>query len=303
MSSLAIWKHQPQKLWLRRALFQIHLWTGLAVGLYIVVISVSGSILVYRSELRQAFEPEPRYVTVAGIRMTEEELTTTALQLYPDHSVSRVILRDDPTRAATVTLTLDGAPRQLLFNPYTGDDLGHRLPLGYRLTTWMLDLHDNLLYGNTGRRLNGIGSVTLTLLALTGAVIWWPGRERWAKSIAIDWKSGWRRINWSLHSASGFWFVLFVLMWAITGIYLTIPEPFNMLADAVEPVDEVTFEPRVVDTVLYWIATVHFGRFGGWATKITWFTIGFIPPFLFVTGAIMWWNRVVRPRFITETKR
>ena len=92
-------------------------------------------------------------------------------------------------------------------------------------------------------------------------------------------------------------------MWALTGIYLTIPEPFNALADAVEPIDEVTFEPRVVDTVLYWFATVHFGRFGGWATKIIWFAIGFIPPLLFITGAIMWWNRVVRPRIMTEIKR
>lgn len=57
MSETATWKHQPQKLWLRRALFQVHLWSGLAVGLYIVVISISGSILVYRSELRQTFEP------------------------------------------------------------------------------------------------------------------------------------------------------------------------------------------------------------------------------------------------------
>ena len=165
MSETATWKHQPQKLWLRRALFQVHLWSGLAVGLYIVVISISGSILVYRSELRQTFEPEPRYVTVAGVRMTEEELTTNALRLYPDHSVSRVILRDDQTRTDTVTLTRNGAPTQLIFDPYTGDDLGHRLPVPYRLTTWMLDLHDNLLYGDTGRRLNGIGSIILTLLA------------------------------------------------------------------------------------------------------------------------------------------
>ncbi|GIT67314.1 MAG: hypothetical protein Ct9H300mP25_07860 [Acidobacteriota bacterium] len=72
-----------------------------------------------------------------------------------------IILRDDPARAATVTLTKDGSPTQLLFNPYTGADLGHRLPLPYRLTTWLLDLHDNLLYGETGRRINGLGAIVL----------------------------------------------------------------------------------------------------------------------------------------------
>lgn len=290
------WMRRPQTLWLRQVVFQIHLWSGLTVGVYIVAISVSGSVLVYRSELRQTFEPEPRYVTVSGTRMTEETLTEVAQQTYPDHHVARVILREDPARAATVTLNREGAPTQILFDPYTGADLGHRLPVAYRLTTWLLDLHDNLLYGETGRRVNGFGAIALTLLGITGGVIWWPGYQTWQRSLLVDWRANWRRLIWSLHSALGVWFFLFVILWGVTGIYLTIPEPFNMLADIIEPVDEATFEPRVVDTVLYWIAYVHFGRFGGWVTKITWFAIGLVPPLLFASGAIMWWNRVIRPR-------
>ena len=290
------WLHQPQTLWFRRIIFQIHLWSGLAVGLYIVVISISGSVLVYRSELRQAYEPQPHFVAISGERLTEEALTEYATQEYPEHQVARIILRDDPARAATVTLTKDGSPTQLLFNPYTGSDLGHRLPLPYRLTTWLLDLHDNLLYGETGRRINGLGAIVLMLLAGTGAVIWWPGLLTWKRSLRVDWHATWRRLNWSLHSALGAWFFLFVVMWGFTGIYLTIPEPFNLIADTIEPVDEETFEPRTVDTILYWIASVHFGRFGGATTKITWFAIGMIPPILFLTGTLMWWNRVIRPR-------
>ena len=290
------WLYQPQTLWFRRIIFQIHLWSGLAIGLYIVAISVSGSILVYRSELRQAYEPQPHFVAISGERLTEEALTEYATQKYPDHQVARIILRDDPAQAATVTLTKDGSPTQLLFNPYTGADLGHRLPLPYRLTTWLLDLHDNLLYGETGRRINGLGAIVLMLLAGTGAVIWWPGLLTWKRSLRVDWHAAWRRLNWSLHSALGAWFFLFVVMWGFTGIYLTIPEPFNLIADTIEPVDEETFEPRTVDTILYWIASVHFGRFGGATTKITWFAIGMIPPILFLTGTLMWWNRVNRPR-------
>ncbi len=37
----------PQHVWFRRALFQIHLWTGVGLGLYILAISISGSILVF----------------------------------------------------------------------------------------------------------------------------------------------------------------------------------------------------------------------------------------------------------------
>jgi uncharacterized iron-regulated membrane protein len=45
------WVRQPKTLWLRRALFQIHLWAGLCLGLYVVVVSLSGSALVFRDEL------------------------------------------------------------------------------------------------------------------------------------------------------------------------------------------------------------------------------------------------------------
>ncbi len=290
------WIRHPQSLWLRKALFQIHVWSGIGVGLYVVAICVSGSVLVYRSELRQAFEPQPRFVTVSGERLGVEALTAFALREYPDHTVSRVIEREDPARAATVTLDRDGQRRQMLFDPYTGADLGYRLPVPYRLTTWLLDLHDNLLYADTGRRVNGVGAVLLTLLSLTGAVIWWPGIRGWRRSLTIDIRANWRRLNWSLHGAIGFWSGLFIFMWGVTGIYLTFPEPFAALADAIEPYDEESFEPRTVDNVLAWVARVHFGRFGGWSLKLLWAIVGLLPAALFVTGALMWWNRVLRPQ-------
>ena len=51
MNVVSRFLHQPQRVWLRRATFQIHLWTGLALGLYVVVLSITGSLLVYRAEL------------------------------------------------------------------------------------------------------------------------------------------------------------------------------------------------------------------------------------------------------------
>ncbi len=53
--------------WLRRALFQVHLWTGLAVGLYAVAISVSGSILVYAPQLGEWAHRDLRAVAVADV--------------------------------------------------------------------------------------------------------------------------------------------------------------------------------------------------------------------------------------------
>jgi len=52
------WLHHPESLWIRRVIFQIHLWVGAGVGLYIMLMSISGSLLVYRDELSKKFSVE-----------------------------------------------------------------------------------------------------------------------------------------------------------------------------------------------------------------------------------------------------
>ena len=57
---------------------------------------------------------------------------------------------------------------------------------GNDVVEWLVDLHENLLAGSTGRRVNGIGAAFLVLLCLTGAVVWWPGRKYWRRSLVVD---------------------------------------------------------------------------------------------------------------------
>lgn len=45
------WLEQPQKTWLYNALFQIHFFVGAMAGVYLALMSVTGSIIVYRDEL------------------------------------------------------------------------------------------------------------------------------------------------------------------------------------------------------------------------------------------------------------
>jgi uncharacterized iron-regulated membrane protein len=48
-----------------------------------------------------------------------------------------------------------------------------------------------------------------------------------------------------------------------------------------------------------WVAPLHVGSFGGTTIRAAWLVLGLAPPFLFVTGFIMWWSRVVKPRWLT----
>src|SRR2546422_821472 len=81
-----LWR-APQNVWARKALFQIHLWTGIATGLYILLISVSGSALVFRNELHKSFLRPPIVVKPTGNPLTDDELKAAAKRVYPGWNV------------------------------------------------------------------------------------------------------------------------------------------------------------------------------------------------------------------------
>lgn len=309
------WTQQPQDILLRRVLFQLHLWTGLIIGLYVVVICLSGSMLVYRNELYSQFSPKPTIVAGSGATMPLEDLKRAAQRIYPEYEVTDVRIGETPHHALEVTLKHGEQTKRRLFHPYTGVDLGNILPLGFRFTAWTLDLHDNLLRGKTGRGVNGIGALLVLILSGTGAALWWPGIRAWRRSLVVDFRSNWKRLNWSLHSALGFWFFGFILLWGITGLYLSFTESFMQLFDYLQPFDDASADERLVDRIQYWLAYLHFGRLGGRGipgcgrglcdslTKGAWATAGLVPPVLFVTGVLMWWNRVIRPAIVRRRAR
>jgi uncharacterized iron-regulated membrane protein len=301
------WVRQPQKIWLRRAFFQIHLWSGIAVGLYILMISVTGSVLVYWNELYRAVTPEPIVTKGSGPRLTDNQLATAAQRLYPGYRVVK-ISRSRPDQAVDVSLRRGDQLRRRLIDPRNGSDLGDPVPASLWLVSKLLDLHDNLLAGPTGRKVNGVGALAVLALAMTGLAIWWPGIKTWPRSLTLQRGVGWKRVTWHLHSMIGFWSLGFLFVFGMSGVYLAFPDPFQDLADWLEPLTTANAGIRIGDRVIYWLAYLHFGRIKGigipcsgpgfcdQTTKAIWALFGLAPAVMFVTGAIMWWNRVLRPR-------
>lgn len=333
----SLWKHwmnRPQSVWLRKAMFQIHLWTGIGLGLYVALISVTGSAIVFRNELYNYWGKPTKMVAVEPLRLTTDQLRDKAHSRYPGYAITYLWEAKRPGQPTEIWLEKRGSKIERLFNPYTGEDVGRSVPLGISTLAWLSDLHTNLLAGPKGRIVNGAGSIFLTILCLTGAIIWWPGVSKWRRSMMVDPRANWKRLNWDLHSAAGFWTFAVVFMWAVTGIYLVFPEPFQRAVNHFAPLDyyrildmnlgpPATSSPFVLvadppqpaappadrptngrrrrfiphysrgDTVLRWIYYLHFGNFAGNKTKGLWVALGLLPVLLFITGAIMWWNRVL----------
>jgi len=106
----------------------------------------------------------------------------------------------------------------------------------------------------------------------------------------------------------GFWSLGFTLVFALSGVYLVIPDQLQDVADWLEPPTAQNAGVRIGDRVIYWLAYLHFGRINGigipcsgpglcdQTTKAIWAIFGLAPAAMFVTGTILWWNRVLRPR-------
>lgn len=334
MAAFEQWVRHPQSVWLRRTLFQIHLWTGIGIGLYVLMISFTGAVIVYQNELYTVLSRGPVIVTVTDHRLTHDEIKAIAQKDYPTYTIQWIFESSKPNGPTDIWMARGSSQKKRLFDPYTGQDLGNSVPFGLPIVSWMVDFHTNLLAGDTGRLINGVGAMFVTVLAITGLVIWWPGVQNWRKSLTIRRTDSWKRFNWDLHSAMGIWALAFVLLWGVTGVYLVFPKPFERAVNFFTPVSQfrgqapaptesegridpgpgitretdkdgnirVTIRPGLVrrpqrlgDRIVRSFTTSHFGTFGGNPIKVIWVLFGLTPALLFVTGFLMWWNRVLAP--------
>jgi len=303
------WISQPQTVWLRKATFQLHMWSGIGVGLYVLLVSVTGSIVVYSNELYRAATRDPILVAQSGPRLTDDELKAAATHAYPGYTIIAINRGQNPDQAVSISLDGRTGRKGRLFNPYTGKDLGDSVPSGIRFVSKLLELHDDLFAGNTGRSINGLVAVLVIVLALTGIVVWWPGIKTWRRSLTVHRNVGWRRFTWDLHSMIGVWTFGFIVLFGLSGAYLGNPQLFQDFADRLQPPTAANAGNRIVDELIYWLAYLHFGRINGigipcrgpglcdQTTKLIWALFGLAPAAMFVTGTVMWWNRVVRKKF------
>jgi uncharacterized iron-regulated membrane protein len=213
------WLEHPEKSRIHRPIFQFHLWAGMLAGAYVFVMSISGSLIVFRNQLE-----------------------TSA---------------DSPL---------------------------------FTVIEWFVRLHENLLSGRIGRAANGIGGLSLTLLCVTGAILWWPGIAHWRRSLTVQRTASLTRVNWDLHNALGFWCFVLVLLWGVSGVYFAFPNPFNAIVDFFQPPDAAA-RLRSGDLVLVWLSNLHFGRFN-WFTEVLWSALGLVPAVWSFTGMFMCCHRI-----------
>jgi len=203
---------QPQRLY--AVVWRWHFYAGLLVAPIFLLITITGALYVFRTELTSLRDRAVLYVTPEGERKSYEELHAIAAEAIAPREIEAVIVHPEQNRSLrfVADASVDDEQGhghhehlQVYMNPWTGQILDQRIAEADFFAI-VLDLHRSLMLGTTGRVLGELATSWGLLLLATGVYLWWP---RGKKNVGV-----WRpRITGKLYPVLRDWH-------AVSGIYL-----------------------------------------------------------------------------------
>lgn len=207
-------KHNSFKKWIGR----IHLWLGLASGIVVLIVALTGCIFVFHDEIQDLTRDWRKVTPENNDFIPPSILQEKVKQLFPDADASMVVYQNKE-RPAHVFSLIGGVPHHIYFNPFSGE-LMHVQNLEKDFFLIIEDLHMHLfLPEQIGKQVVGISTMIFVLMLITGIVLWWPKKKKnVGQNFKIKWNSRWRRVNYDWHKATGIYVSLLAFLIAVTGL-------------------------------------------------------------------------------------
>ncbi|BBJ22238.1 PepSY-associated TM helix domain-containing protein [Candidatus Nitrotoga sp. AM1P] len=215
----------------RKIVFQLHLYTGLTIGLLLILSGLTGSVLVFREEIEALVYPELMNTVPRDERVSLQTMLKTVQHAHPEDKP--FFIRMPRTPEQTYLVKMNGAHDLFVYvDPYNGMILGeHRQEDTF--TGWIALLHTELLSGEPGKIILGVSALLLIGMSITGLILWWPRNGKFSPGFKIQWAAQWKRMNFDIHRASGIYTVVFILLIAFTGTSLVFNKTVINLINAI----------------------------------------------------------------------
>lgn len=207
----------------RKALYRVHSWLGLNLGLLAFVLCLSGTAAVFGPELTWLTDPAYRVDPPPAAErraLSWQAIHDSVRRAYPNVAIRGIAApRGDRWAARALVHPRAGGLRVVLVDPYSGRVQGQRST--FNAQSFFRLFHKQFYVVPTVQGLHGILIVgPLGLVLLISAVTGLLSIKRWWRAL-IRLRSGQgRRMLWSdLHRFAGTWSLVVAVVLAVTGIW------------------------------------------------------------------------------------
>jgi uncharacterized iron-regulated membrane protein len=186
---------------LYRAVWRWHFYAGLFVIPFIVFLSITGSLYLFRPQI-ETWLDRPYDHRAAPQTAAPSAAAMIALARNPGWRLSKYQLPRGPNSAAQLLISRDGVERRLYIDRSSLEIL----------------LHGELLAGDRGSNLVELAASWAIVMLVTGMYLWWPrGAAGLGGVLYPRWGRG-RTTLRDLHAVTGMWVSIIALAFLLSGL-------------------------------------------------------------------------------------
>ncbi|MEJ8801747.1 PepSY-associated TM helix domain-containing protein [Pontibacter sp. H249] len=237
--------------------YAIHHWLGLVAGLFLLISSITGSVLVFHHDIDHAQFKHLSALTAPASAIKIDNSFERIRQENPESDIRMPELPENPNQALKYEIRKGSSRKWLFVHPETGQTLATVDRADKRLVHVLLDLHYNLLSGTPGKIIVLLGGLSLIVLTITGFLLY---RKSIVKVLSfrqlVSFKSR-RSFFSSLHRVVGVWSLVFNLFISITGTWVAYTIVEYALSPAATAVADVQPATVSVDEAIRQVRANH----------------------------------------------
>lgn len=198
----------------------LHLWLGLASGIVVFIMGITGCILVFQQEIKELTSPWLKVEAQTPDKvLPPSKIYASVKKALPEKDIHGLWYN-----GLDKTIKVDIESDSLIYvNPYNGkitgmvdhEDFFHEIDEGHRYL-W--------LGREIGTTITSWATLIFFFLLISGVILWFP--KKWNKttvnsSFKIKWNARFKRINYDLHNVLGFYSLLLAFLIALTGLIMS----------------------------------------------------------------------------------
>lgn len=203
-----------------KRIFSWHHWCGLIAGIFLLLMSITGALLVFSDEIQGVYESN----TVAADNPTGaysyDASFSNIRKLYPGWEI-RLYEHPSVNEALAYELRKGSDMKKVWVHPVNGSLLQVTDEVQNQLQRRLLTLHHTLFAGTAGKVIVFFVGVLFLISVVTGIYIYRKAIVRVLLfRVRLNRKSG-RSISSSLHRVIGVWTLVFNLLIVTTGLFIS----------------------------------------------------------------------------------